>query len=189
MRIGRTLAVAFLFLLGMRGFAGEGAARLSLHDTQGNTQDISMYRGRIVVLNFWATWCVPCQHEMPLLAEMQKKYENKGVVVLGASVDDKKSQPLIQPFAEKNKIPFPLLVAATTDQMQQLQLGEAIPATAFFDADGNLVARVLGELDKSDLEKRLEWMLGKRHGKTPPSFVNGFQKKRGPDITLSVCAR
>lgn len=189
MRIGRTLAVAFLFLLGMRGFAGEGAARLSLHDTQGNTQDISMYRGRIVVLNFWATWCVPCQHEMPLLAEMQKKYENKGVVVLGASVDDKKSQPLIQPFAEKNKIPFPLLVAATTDQMQQLQLGEAIPATAFFDADGNLVARVLGELDKSDLEKRLEWMLGKRHGKTPPSFVNGFQKKRGPDITLSVFAR
>jgi thiol-disulfide isomerase/thioredoxin len=126
MRIGRTLAVAFLFLLGMRGFAGEGAAQLSLHDTQGNTQDISKYRGRIVVLNFWATWCVPCQHEMPLLAEMQKKYENKGVVVLGASVDDKKGQPLIQPFAEKNKIPFPLLVAATADQMQQLQLGEAI---------------------------------------------------------------
>jgi thiol-disulfide isomerase/thioredoxin len=188
MRIRRTLAVALFLLLGTRGFAGEGAAQLSLHDTHGNIQDISKYKGRIVVLNFWATWCVACQHEMPLLAEMQKKYESKGVVVLGASIDDKKSQQLVQPFAEKNKIPFPLLVDATTFQMQQLQLGEAIPATAFFDADGNLVARVLGELDKSDLEKRLERMLGKRHGKVPPAFVNGFQKKRGPDTTLSVFA-
>jgi thiol-disulfide isomerase/thioredoxin len=113
---------------------------------------------------------------MPLLAEMQKKYEEKGVVVLGASVDDEKSQNLIQPFAEKNKILFPLLRGANTDQMRTLQLGEAIPATAFFDTDGKLVGRVLGELDKSDLEKRLEWMLGNHRGKAPPEFVNRFQK-------------
>jgi peroxiredoxin len=117
---------------------------------------------------------------------MQKKYEDKGVIVLGASVDDEKSQPLIRPFAEKNKIPFPLLVGATTDQMQQLQLGEVIPATAFFDADGNLVARVLGELNKSDLQNRLEWMLGKHHGKAPPAFVNGFQKKPAADSAPSI---
>jgi hypothetical protein len=117
---------------------------------------------------------------------MQKKYQDKGVVVLGASVDDEKSQPQIQPFAEKNKIAFPLLVGATTDRMQELQLGEAIPATAFFDADGNLIARVLGELDKSDLQNRLEWMLGKHHGKAPAAFVNGFQKKHAPDSTPSV---
>jgi len=186
MRSGRTVAVAIFFLLGILAFSGEGAAQLSLSDTHGNTQDISRYRGKIVVLNFWATWCVPCQHEMPLLQEMQKKYKDKGVVVLGASVDDEKSQPLIQPFAEKNKIPFPLLVGATTDQMQQLQLGEVIPATAFFDADGNLVGRVLGELNKSDLQNRLEWMLGKHHGKGPPAFVNGFQKKAAPDSAPSI---
>jgi thiol-disulfide isomerase/thioredoxin len=186
MRIGRISAVAFLFLVGPRGFGGQGAAQLSLHDTQGNTQDLRKYKGKIVVLNFWATWCVPCEHEMPLLAKMQKKYEDKGVVVLGASVDDEKSQPLVKAFAEKNKIAFPLLLGATTDQMQQLQLGDAIPATALFDRDGNLVARVLGELDKLDLERRLEWMLGKHHGKAPPAFVNGFQKKREPDATPSV---
>jgi peroxiredoxin len=115
---------------------------------------------------------------MPLLAEMQQKYEDKGVVVLGASVDDEKSQSLIQPFAEKNKIPFPLLVGASTDQMKQFQLGEAIPATAFLDADGKLIGRVLGELHKSDLQNRLEWMLGNHHGKAPSAFVNGFQKKK-----------
>ena len=188
MRSRRTVTVAIflLFLFAILGFSGKAAAQLSLRDTQGNTQDISRYRGKIVVLNFWATWCVQCQHEMPLLAEMQKKYEEKGVIVLGASVDDEKSQLLIQPFAEKNKIPFPLLVGATTDQMQQLQLGEAVPATAFFDADGKLIGRVLGELNKSDLQNRLEWMLGKHHGKAPPAFINGFQKKQAPDSTPSI---
>jgi len=186
MRNLRTIAAAIFFLVGILGFTVDSTAQLSLRDNHGETQDVSRYKGRIVVLNFWATWCVPCQHEMPLLQEMQKKYENKGVVVLGASVDDEKTQPLIQPFAEKNKIPFPLLVGATTDQMQQLQLGEAIPATAFFDADGNLVARVLGELNKSDLQSRLEWMLGKHHGKAPPAFVNGFQKKTAPENGPSV---
>jgi thiol-disulfide isomerase/thioredoxin len=177
---GRSVAVAIFLLLGTLGFGGEGngAAQFSLRDTHGNTQEISKYKGKIVVLNFWATWCTSCRHEMPLLAEMQKKYEDKGVVVLGASVDDEKSQPLIQPFAESNKIPFPLLVGATSDQMTRLQLGESIPATAFFDADGKLIGRVLGELNKKDLENRLEWMLGNHHAKTPPAFVNGFEKKK-----------
>src|SRR6202790_4182919 len=186
MRSLRTFAAAIFFVLGTLVFTVASDAQLSLPDTHENTQDVSRYKGKIVVLNFWATWCVPCQHEMPLLQEMQKKYEEKGVVVLGASVDDEKSQPLIQPFAEKNKIPFPLLVGATTDQMQQLQLGEAIPATAFFDTDGNLVARVLGELNKSDLQNRIEWMLGKHNGKAPPAFVNGFQKKPASENGPSV---
>jgi thiol-disulfide isomerase/thioredoxin len=180
------LAIVILLLIGTPGFGGDDAPQLVLRDLHGDTQEISQYKGKIVVLNFWATWCVPCQHEMPLLAEIQEKYQDKGVVVLGASVDDEKSQPLIQPFAEKNKIPFPLLVGATTDEMQKLQLGEAIPATAFFDADGHLIARVLGELQKSDLQKRLDWMLGNHHGKAPPAFVDGFQKKKTPDSTPSI---
>lgn len=79
---GPTVAVAIFFLLGTSGFGGEGAAQLSLHDTHGNTQDIGRYKGKIVILNFWATWCVACRHEMPLLAEMPAKYQDGGVVVL-----------------------------------------------------------------------------------------------------------
>jgi thiol-disulfide isomerase/thioredoxin len=186
MKRTRVMLIGFCLLLGTASFGGEGTADLAWHDTQGKAQSLDNYKGKIVVLNFWATWCVPCQREMPLLAEMQKKYEEKGVIVLGASVDDEKSQNLIQPFAEKNKISFPLLQGANTDQMQKLQLGEAIPATAFFDADGKLVGRVLGELEKSDLEKRLDWMMGSHHGKAPPEFVNEFQKKREADSTFSI---
>jgi thiol-disulfide isomerase/thioredoxin len=183
----RVIAIGFFYLLATaRGFGAEGAPELLWHDMHGTPQNLTSYKGKIIVLNFWATWCVPCKHEMPLLAEMQKKYEDKGVVVLGASVDDEKSQQLVQPFAEKNNILFPVLLGANTDQMQKLQLGEAIPATAFFDTDGNLVARVLGELEKSDLEKRLDWMLGKHHGKAPPIFMNKFQKKNQPEGAPSV---
>lgn len=151
---------------------------LAWQDAQGKVQRLGDFKGKIVVLNFWATWCEGCRHEMPLLAKMQEKYADQGVVVLGGSVDDSTTQPKIRPFAEQNRIPFPLLIGATAEQMQKLQLGEAIPATAFIDRDGNVVARVLGELDKSDFQHRLEWMLGKHSGKEPLQFVNGFNKKK-----------
>jgi thiol-disulfide isomerase/thioredoxin len=151
---------------------------LSWQDTQGKVQRLGDFKGKIVVLNFWATWCEGCRHEMPLLAKMQEKYADKGLVVLGGSVDDSTTQPKIRPFGEENKIPFPLLVGATTEQMQKLELGEAIPATVFIDTDGKVVARVLGELDKSDFQHRIEWMLGKHSGKEPAPFVNGLTKKK-----------
>lgn len=178
----RLLTFTFLSSFCLTGLAAaqQTMGNLTWHDTQGNLQSIGRYKGKIVVLNFWATWCVPCQHEMPMLSEIQRKYADKGVVVLGGSLDDASTQPRIQPFAEKDKISFPLLVGATTDQMKQIQLGEAIPATAFFDADGNLEGRVLGELNKAALQHRIEWMLGKHHGKEPPAFVNGLQQKAKP---------
>ena len=170
----------FSFLLGSSLLSGaqQSLTNLSWRDAQGNLQSINEYKGKVVVLNFWATWCVSCRHEMPMLAEIQRKYADQGVVVLGGSVDDASTQPKIQAFGDEDRIPFPLLVGATSDQMKALQLGKAIPATAFFDADGKLVGRVLGELDKSDVQHRIEWMLGKHHGKEPPAFVNGFQKKK-----------
>lgn len=168
--------------------AAQNIPDLSWHDTHGNVQSVQEYKGKVILLNFWATWCVPCQHEMPMLADLERKYADKGLVVLAGSVDDKSSQAQIQPFAEKDKIPFPVLIGATPDQMKQLQLGEAIPATAFFDADGKLVARVLGELDKSNLQHRIDWMLGKHHGKEPAPFVNGFEKKSAPTSAPPVFA-
>ena len=169
--IGLTMAAPLVL-------AEDASPALSLRDSNGKQQNLSDYRGKIVVLNFWATWCVPCRNEMPMLSKIQKKYHDKGIELLGASLDEEKSQPLISPFAEKYKIPFPLLLGATPEDLKKLNLGEAIPATAFIDADGKVVARVLGELDKSDLEHRIEWMLGNHRGSEPAPFVNGFNKKK-----------
>jgi thiol-disulfide isomerase/thioredoxin len=178
MKIAQSILVSVL--LTFAAVAQAGRNQLSWTDTKGQVENLEQYKGKVVLLNFWATWCVPCRHEMPMLGDMMQKYADKGLVVLGASVDDAKSQPEIQPFAQSNRISFPLLLGATSEQMQSLGLGESVPATAFFSVDGKLMARVLGELDKSELEHRIEWMLGKHHGKEPDAFVNGFTKKPKP---------
>ncbi len=114
------------------------------------------------MLNFWATWCIPCREEMPMLVDLQRRYESRGVQVIGASADEEGTQKAIPSFARKHRINFPIWIGATTANMQRLGLGEALPATAIIDRDGQIVGRILGPLDKEDLENRIEWLLGDR---------------------------
>jgi len=158
------------------GWSQERAPILVFRFTNGQEHKLSEYQGKVVILNFWATWCVPCQHEMPLLAAAQKHYGDRGIVVIGASVDDEKTREKVGPFATKYKINFLLMLTANTENMKALGLGEIIPATAFVDKDGRVATRVLGELSKSDLNHRIEWMLGNRRGKGPPALVNNLGK-------------
>ncbi len=62
--------------------------QLSLKDMQGQSHSLSEYKGKVVVLNFWATWCVPCKQEMPIFVDVSRKYRDRGVVVVAASLDD-----------------------------------------------------------------------------------------------------
>lgn len=140
-------------------------------------QSLNQYHGKIVVLNFWATWCEDCRTELPLLVEEQKRYRDRGVVVIGASLDDAATVKNVRPFAKKEKFNFPVWIGATVDQLQELGLGQAIPATAFFDREGNLVGRVLGEMSQPSLEKRIEWMLGTRTGAPPEPVENDLTPK------------
>ncbi len=91
-------------------------------------------------------------------------------------MDDEKTREKVGPFATKYKINFLLMLTANTENMKALGLGEIIPATAFVDKDGRVATRVLGELSKSDLNHRIEWMLGNRRGKGPPALVNNLGK-------------
>jgi thiol-disulfide isomerase/thioredoxin len=150
------------------------ASDFALWDTNLKPQKLSQYRGKIVILNFWATWCTSCREELPMLVEEQKRYKDQGVVVIAASLDDATTVKKVRPFAKKEKLDFPVWVGATVDHLQQLGLGQAIPATAFFDRDGNLIGRVLGELHQDDLEHRIEWMLGNQQGAPPPPVVNNL---------------
>jgi thiol-disulfide isomerase/thioredoxin len=156
--------------------AADPAPELGLWDLNGQTQRLAQYRGRIVILNFWATWCVPCQEELPLLAEERKRYGDR-IVVIAASVDDATTVKKVRPFAKKEKLNFPVWIGATVDHMQQFRVGDAVPATAFLDSDGNIVGRVMGLLRKDDLEHRIEWLLGDRSGTAPPPLVNNLNPK------------
>lgn len=157
--------------------AADSPPDLSLWDTSMKPQKLSQYRGKIVVLNFWATWCEPCKAELPMLVEEQEHYRDRGVIVIGASLDDATTVKKVRPFAKKEKLNFPVWIGATVDHLEKLGLGQAIPATAFFDREGNLIGRVMGELHEAELEHRIEWLLGNRQGTAPQPLVNNLNPK------------
>ena len=140
--------------------AGDAAPNLELHDLKGAAHKLTDYRGKPVVLNFWATWCVPCAAEMPLLSEMQNRYKDK-VLFIAASVDDEDVKPEIAVFIKKHKgDALTVMTGATLDSLHDFGLAPAMPGTVFIDAEGNIVDRVSGALKRPDLEQRLRKLAG-----------------------------
>ena len=156
--------------------AQEPAPPLVLGDTARHQQSLEEHRGRILVLNFWATWCVPCREEMPMLSEMAREYGQRGVVVVGVNTDSAETRGNIARFMRKTRVEFPVWVGATTAEMERFGLGTALPATVFIDRDGTIVGRVLGPLEEADVRQRLDYLLGDRSGLAPEALVNNIEK-------------
>jgi thiol-disulfide isomerase/thioredoxin len=165
--------LAALCLVGAVALASD-RAMLSLPDLTGTPQTLEHYHGRVVVLNFWATWCVPCREEMPLLGNIQKRYEPKGVVVIGASADDESTQAQIPTFIQKLKSTFPVWKGATTEHMERLGLGTGLPATAIIGPDGQIAFRILGIIEREAITERLDWLLGDHTAPAPAPLIDGI---------------
>ena len=146
-------------------------AELSLRDQHGQRVHLRDLRGNIVVLNFWATWCGPCRDEMPRLVEAEKQYKPRGIIFLGASLDDANTQGKIAGFVQDHQIDFPIWVGATADDLDRLDMGPAVPATAFIDPEGHIVARVSGKIRPEELKERLDWLAQGRNGPSPTARV------------------
>ena len=152
---------------------------LSLPDLSGQQRTLEQYRGQVVVLNFWATWCIPCREEMPLLRDLYNQYAGRGLVVIGASADEESSRKKIQPFVDKLKITFPIWTAATIDHMKQLGLGAELPGTAVIDREGVIVGRIFGKVERRDLEYRIQHALGLTSGPPPSPVADNRQDEHG----------
>jgi thiol-disulfide isomerase/thioredoxin len=172
----RSIGVLVLVLLAA-AFAKDDRAELSLNALDGKRMHLSDYRSKIIVLNFWATWCGPCKEEMPRLVEAEKQFRDRGIVFIAASLDDKKGRGRISDFARQNQINFPIWVGATVDDLKKLGMGEGLPATAFVDEDGHIVARVLGEIRQEEIAERLDWLTRGRTGAAPQAVVNHLGDK------------
>jgi thiol-disulfide isomerase/thioredoxin len=134
-------------------------AELVLKDVLGIEQRLSAYRGRVVVLNFWATFCVPCRKEMPDLVAVQNQYAAVGVQVIGASADDATALPKVKQFIKDVKINFPVWIGASAGDMERFGLGSALPGTLVIGRDGKIIAVVRGVIKAAELKKQLETLL------------------------------
>jgi cytochrome c biogenesis protein CcmG, thiol:disulfide interchange protein DsbE len=160
LRLRNKLALLTMLGWALSAAAGDAAPSLELRDLNGAPHKLEDYRGKPVVLNFWATWCVPCAAEMPLLSEMQNRYKGK-VLFIAASIDDDDVKPAIKGFIKKHKgDALTVMTGATLDNLEAFGVAQAMPGTVFIDAQGNIVDRVSGALKRPDLEERLRKLAG-----------------------------
>jgi thiol-disulfide isomerase/thioredoxin len=132
---------------------------LTLKDLFGAEQHLLSLKGRVVILNFWATYCVPCRKEMPDLAAIQNEYAALGVQVIGASADEAEDRAKILQFVKETRINFPIWMGATTADMMRFGLGAALPGTVIIGRDGRIAKIISGIVNQADLRKQIDMML------------------------------
>ncbi len=125
---------------------GKVAPNFSLPDLADKPVQLTDYRGKVVFLNFWATWCKPCQEEMPSMEQLFRTYEKDGLVILAVSIDRVTTKKDIPPFVKSMNLTFPVLVDSwgQTDKRYKLM---GVPETYIIDQEGILREKVIGPRD------------------------------------------
>src|SRR5712671_6111039 len=147
------------------------APEFALKDANGQTVHLADYRGKVVLLDFWATWCGPCKIEIPWFKEFERQHKDKGFAVIGVAMDDG-GWDVVKPFASFMKINYRVVVGNDTlaDQYGGI---EAMPTTFLIDRDGYIAATHVGLSPKDDFEDGILQLLQARNGASVPAVFVG----------------
>lgn len=133
---------------------GIQAPDFTLISLDGSKVSLSDFRGKAVLLNFWATWCPPCKVEMPWFVDLQKQYAKDGLVVLGVAMDDSKPAEIAK-FASSMGVNYPVLLGTdkVSDDYGDVQY---LPTTFYIGRDGAIVDKMTGLLDRKDIDNAVK---------------------------------
>jgi peroxiredoxin len=160
-----SLLAALVLLASLDGRAaqamgiGDTAPDFARNDLQGRLYSLSGQRGKVVLLNFWATWCAPCREEMPAFSKWQRSYGARGLAIVGVSMDD--DLVSVQQALAQRPVSYPVV-------MGDAKLGEqmggvlGLPLSYLLDAEGRVVARYQGEASLAAIEGKIRELLGTR---------------------------
>ena len=131
----------------------------TLKDVDGKDMKLASLKGKVILLDFWATWCGPCKIEIPWFVEFQKKYGKDGLQVVGVSVDD--TQAKLKPYVSKMQMNYPILQGLDHDDIQDFY-GPlfGIPITVVISRDGRICAKHVGLSSKEGFEREIKSLLG-----------------------------
>ncbi|MFA5370871.1 MAG: TlpA disulfide reductase family protein [Sideroxydans sp.] len=146
----RSYALALLLLLGATGV---NAQSFVFQDMQGQTQRLADYRGKWVLVNFWATWCPPCLEEIPDLVDLHRIHSKKDLVVIGVALDS--SEKSVRKFVNRFRMNYPIVLG---DYALAAQVGEVevLPTTYLYNPQGELVSYQQGMITRDSVESYIK---------------------------------
>jgi thiol-disulfide isomerase/thioredoxin len=128
----------------------------NLPDVSGKAQNLGQYKGKIIIVNFWATWCPPCKEEMPELIALQQSFKDKNVIVLGIAIDEPR---LVAEYLKIAPVNYPIVASEAEGSLLGEQLGNdkgVLPYTVIINADGKVVNTHFGRINKTILEAAIK---------------------------------
>jgi peroxiredoxin len=134
------------------------APDFTLTDANGAAVKLSDYKGKVVLLDFWATWCGGCNVEIPWFVEFEDKYKDKGFAVLGVSMDED-GWTKVKPFMEKRKMNYRVMLGS--EDVAKLFQVDTLPTTLLIDRQGRIAASKAGLVNKEIMENAINQLLGK----------------------------
>jgi len=132
---------------------GDQAPNFALQDLEGNEHKLSDYKGKGVFLNFWGTWCKPCEKEMPVMEAQYAKYKDQGVEILAANVSE--TDVAVKQFANRYGLSFPILMDKDSQVLHAYGV-DPLPTTFLIDKDGKIVDVFIGGLDEKRIQEYME---------------------------------
>ncbi|HKE33631.1 MAG TPA: TlpA disulfide reductase family protein, partial [Candidatus Acidoferrum sp.] len=137
--------------------ARKSLPEVALTDSKGAPVNLSAYKGRVVLLDFWATWCEGCKEEIPWFMEFQDKYNKTGLTVVGASLDDD-GWKSVKPYLQEHKINY-RIVLGTMESAKPFGIDKGMPVSVLIDRNGKIADIHSGVVDKAAFEREIQTLL------------------------------